>query len=180
MTESYKGTKFKTIFLDKREIFDEKIPELISYCKEFAKIGLCPKYDGGSAGNMSYMTNSGMIITGSNTDLEKITPKDLVLVQDVNYEEKEVKVIGLIEPSSETLLHTKIYELRHHVNAVFHGHGKLKRDYPETKKEQPYGSMELVGEVEKVLGNNNIIIMKNHGFLSLGKDMADAAKIDLS
>jgi len=180
MSELYNGTKFKTIFLKKREIDDSRINELIHYCKEFAKKGLCPKYEGGSCGNMSIMTNNGLIITGANTDLETISIKDLVLVQDVDYDKKEVKVIGLKEPSSETLLHLKIYELRHQINAVFHGHSKLKGKYSETEEEKPYGSMELVKEVEKILADNMVVIMKNHGFLSLGKDMKEAGNISLS
>jgi len=182
MTESYKGTKFKTIFLDKREIFDKKIHELIKYCKEFAKKGFSPKYHGGSSGNLSYMTPNGIIITGANTDLETITPKDLVLVQDVNYGTKEVKVIGLKEPSSETLLHSKMYELRHQVNAVFHGHDELVLKYnnklklPITKDEKAYGILELVEEVEKILKNNDYVLMKNHGFIALGAKMEDASK----
>ncbi len=34
--------------------------------------------------------------------------------------------------------------------------------------------MKLLGEVMKVLHNENFLVMKNHGFLSLGKTLDEA------
>lgn len=57
---------------------------------------------------------------------------------------------------------------------------KKKLNFPITKKEEPYGSIELMREVIKVLNQENYILMKNHGFLSLGKTIEEAGKKALS
>ncbi|CEG13705.1 hypothetical protein MSIBF_A4520002 [groundwater metagenome] len=43
------------------------------------------------------------------------------------------------------------------------------------QKEQPYGSTELVDEVVKILNMNyNYFLIKEHGFISLGKTIDEA------
>jgi ribulose-5-phosphate 4-epimerase/fuculose-1-phosphate aldolase len=72
------------------------------------------------------------------------------------------------------------------VNAIFHGHSlpilnaahSLK--LVETKREKPFGSLDLIREVIKVLNDSNFIVMKNHGFLSLGENMDNAGKLAIS
>ena len=69
----------------------------------------------------------------------------------------------------------KIYEKRPEVNAIFHGHSLelLKPGIVTTEEEKPYGTVELVEEVLKVL-DNDVFVLKNHGFVSLGKTMDEA------
>ena len=87
---------------------------------------------------------------------------------------------GLKEPSSESILHYAIYRNRPDVNAIFHGHSALilanadTLNIPSTSREQPFGSIELVDSVLEILGTGSFLIMKNHGFLSLGPTMEDA------
>ena len=75
-----------------------------------------------------------------------------------------------------------LYQKRNDINAIFHGHGqKLLRNYEKlglksTKYFAPYGSMQLVNSVIEVLGNENCLIMKHHGFLSLGDTTNNAGK----
>ena len=176
MSDEYKGIKFKVKFLGKKETDDKLAEKLISYCKKFAKKGLCPKYEGGSCGNLSFRTEEGFIITGAHTDLESIKKEDLVLVSQIDRGANCLGVIGLKEPSSEAMLHAEIYIKRDDVNAIFHGHSDLNEEFPCTEEEKPYGSQELIVEVKKILKRNKIILMKNHGFLSLGKNMDEASK----
>ena len=49
----------------------------------------------------------------------------------------------------------------------------------ETEKEEEYGTVALVQGVLDVLGENNFLIMKNHGFISLGKTMQEAGELSL-
>ena len=50
---------------------------------------------------------------------------------------------------------------------------------PVTKKEQAYGSIELIEEVEKILQNQFYLVLKNRGFLSLGETMERAGNLAL-
>ena len=52
---------------------------------------------------------------------------------------------------------------------------KLK--LPVTEKEYESGAIELAKEVLKVLGDNKVIVLKNHGFVSLGRIMKEAGEL---
>lgn len=182
MSETYSGTKFKTIFKENRTISNEKTSELAKWCNKFAELGLAPFVDGSHAGNLSFRTENGFIITAAGADLEKINEDDFVEVINVN--NSEVTVIGTKEPSSETLMHNSIYQKRPDINAIFHGHDQFvlenPKDTPITEKEQPYGTKALADEVTKLLNTinkNNYIIIKNHGILSLGETMEKAGNL---
>ena len=71
------------------------------------------------------------------------------------------------------------------VNAVFHGHNEAivknadRFGLPITHVEYDSGTIALAEEVLKVLDNNRFIVLKNHGFVSVGKDMREAGEIAL-
>jgi len=140
-------------------------------------------------GNLSFRLHEGMnefIITASG-----LGPKDdlshecFVRVVGCDLERRVVYAFGVRKPSSESMLHYRIYELRRDVNAIFHGHSEeiLRAadgmNLIQTKSWHPYGSLELVRSVEEVLDRNNFIIMRRHGFLSLGGSMDEAGKLAL-
>ena len=180
MSEEYAGVKFKTIFLEKKEITDKRIDQLILWSRKLAELGLSPKYENGSAGNLSFRTEKGFVITGSRTDLSKIKESDFVEVFECDTNKKELYAIGLKEPSSESFLHFSIYKKRKDINVIFHVHDDVvlkSSNLIITAKEQPYGSLELVNEVLKVLDNNDYILMKNHGSLALGKTIEETGKL---
>ena len=88
---------------------------------------------------------------------------------------------GVEQPSSETILHHSIYQKRHDVQVIFHGHNQELLKYCEqlrlksTKKWYPYGTLEMMESVCEVLGeDDNILIIKDHGFLSFGKTCQQA------
>lgn len=66
--------------------------------------------------------------------------------------------------------------------AVFHGHSReiLKKadllGLPVTETAEPFGSMKLVQSVLRVLGNHSFLILRKHGFLSMGRTMRDAGE----
>jgi len=190
--EEYQGTKFKTI-LEKKEIkFSKQIKKLISWGKILSKHNFIPHYKNekeperkSSGGNLSYRFRSGFIITASYSDIENLRIQDFVFVQDADLQKKTVYATGLRNPSSESMMHHAIYKARNDVNAIFHGHfNKLLQNYAQiglvsTKKFADYGTIELVNSILEVLEQNDFMILKKHGFISLGKDIDKSGKLIL-
>ena len=176
--------KFSTNFISHEIPQDARIDELKKYCRKFHELKLAPYFDGISHGNLSFRISPGenaFIITGSQIGLQKELSDDcFVKVMDCDFKKKIVHAAGTREPSSESMLHYSIYRERNDVNAIFHGHSESilmiaqRLNIQQTLKEEPYGSIELVRSVMDILKQNYFIVMKNHGFLSLGKNMNDA------
>jgi ribulose-5-phosphate 4-epimerase/fuculose-1-phosphate aldolase len=51
---------------------------------------------------------------------------------------------------------------------------------PVTEKEYESGTVELAKEVLKVLGDHKLIVLRNHGFVSLGNTMKEAGELALA
>lgn len=184
----YTGVKFKTEMVGKTIPQDSSQLEKLKYwCKVFHDENLAPPYEGGSFGNLSYRTNGdSFIITASNNSLENSCSNDsFVVVDSINFEKGLVYAKGIRKPSSEAMVHSAIYNARPDVQAIFHGHCDIissrveELGIPETKKEEPYGTIELVREVREILEDNSFIEMKNHGFISLGKTLDDTRNLTL-
>jgi L-ribulose-5-phosphate 4-epimerase len=184
--EGYGGVRFKAVLLSREAPRDERLSRLAHWCRRFHESGLAPVVEGRSRGNLSFRLRSGgveFMITASG-----LGPKDaldegcFVKVLGFDLERNVVYASGLREPSSESLLHGRIYELRGDVNAVFHGHSQLileraaELGLVETRRRCPYGSLDLVRSVEEVLDGEDFIVLKGHGFLSLGGTMDEAGE----
>ena len=178
--------KFKVEFAAGALPEDERIEKLSEWCLVFDKNGLTPRFNGTgrSLGNLSFRVTEGascFIITGSTLDSkERLSQDDFVKVVETCPEKMIVIAEGTRDPSSESMMHHEIYKRRSDINAVFHGHDKEITanagllGVPETGREELPGTAALMGEVMKILGQNNFIVMKNHGFLSFGKNMDEA------
>jgi L-fuculose-phosphate aldolase len=179
MAEVYMGTKFRTVFARRAVSGDERLGELLKWCRRWAALGLV----GDTVGNLSFRTVDGFLINRTAGDLGGITRQEFVEVVAVDRDRRELTVAGLYEPSSESLMHAGIYEARPGVNAVFHGHHDRLLAEAErlglrvTAHEQPYGTAELVAEILNALDGNRFVIMRNHGFVSFGNTMAEAGRI---
>jgi hypothetical protein len=159
------------------------LPELKKWCILFSEYGFAPLYDGGSAGNMSFRTSAesnGFIITGSYTRLDAhMNNGDFVEVIECFSDRKLIHYNGLKSPSSESFMHYYVYLNKPLIGAVFHGHSEeimklaLKKGYPETVKETEYGTIELAESILSYL-DSPIIVIKNHGFLSIGGTCLEA------
>ncbi len=175
MSENYIGTKFETIFRDQRTPeYSDSISGLRKWCRRLANFDSTPRNDYGFPGNGSYRTEGGFVITAAEANLAILSEDDFVEVEYVDIEKERVFVKGFKKPSSESFIHNAIYHQRPQVNVIFHGHSDLLlANYrtlrlPSTKTEQPYGTIALMLEVLEALGDNNILIIKNHGFITLG------------
>ncbi len=185
--EIHGGVKFKVDFLSAAVPADARLEELKSWCAEFHRRGFAPPYGEFSQGNLSFRIRPGedaFIITGSQVGWKDRLPDDrFVTVHGCDMEKGIVSASGTRDPSSESMLHFAVYRARKDVQAVFHGHSReilrcadRPADIPETAEPRPYGSLELVRGVLDVLGNADFLIMKKHGFISLGRSMEEAGR----
>jgi ribulose-5-phosphate 4-epimerase/fuculose-1-phosphate aldolase len=189
MSENYQGIKYN-LELTEKKISNYRIDDLIKWCKIFDEKKLAPPYEGGSYGNLSFRIKNfemPFIITGTSIGLKSaLTYDKFVKVNDFNFEKKTIFAEGLRKPSSESMLHFSIYKNRPEINAIFHGHSELilnnaqKLYIIETEKEEPYGSIELVNSVLKIIDyKKNFFILLNHGFFALGRNMHEAGNLTL-
>ena len=168
-------------------LYEKERNIVLNACREMVKSNLTV----GSWGNISLRTEDGnMVITPSGTNYSKSLPEDMVIT-DI-----EGKIIdGKMKPSSERLMHYKIYKNRHDVMAIVHTHSiyssvlsvtddrippitedtaMLLGDGVNVSKYALTGTIELADYVVEGLGSNNATIMKNHGAVSVGTDMERA------
>ena len=193
-TSSYAGSLFDTQWESLEYVRHPDVHRLLHWCNRFHEEGLAPSYGGHSNGNLSFRVGEGndFIITPSKKrNLNLLTAEELVRVRRVDVERKLVYATGTGNhiPSSETPVHSAIYEHLPEIKAVFHGHCEpISRHakslgVPETEKEVPYGTHELVETVlrviEKYYPKRRFIEMLNHGFLALGFTMDDAGDYSL-
>jgi len=186
MGEIYIGTKFKFIKKNGKISESKKLELLKKWCNIFSEKNFAPPYNGGSSGNLSFrpkLNYCNFTITASHTALNNsMDNNDFSEVINCRIEENIVQAIGNKAPSSEALMHYLIYKNRKDVNAIFHGHSSeimeiaKKKGFPETKLELPYGTIELAKDIVNTLKNYNFVVIKNHGFISVGKTQEDAGK----
>jgi L-fuculose-phosphate aldolase len=181
--------KFKTEFIDNNVPQDSRMDELKYWCSKFQDLNLTPLYKRISLGNLSFRLKENadsFIITASSLALKDHLTKDsFVTVLSYDLKNEIIYANGTRKPSSESRLHFTIYNQRKDVNAVFHGHsGKIlhsadRLKITTTKQFEDYGSAELAKSVLEVLNDDFFLVMKNHGFLALGKNMEAAGELAL-
>ncbi len=163
---------------------DGKVNRLIYWGRRFHELGLATN----SAGNLSFRTKNGFVITATGINLGTIEKEDLVEVLKVEVEKGQILVYvsGGLFPSKESLLHSEIYRLRGEINAVFHAHDPLVLEFadelgiPSTETEQPGGSYELAKEASKLLRLTEGVkyfVLRNHGIVSMGETLEAAGRL---
>jgi len=181
MGNEYQGTKFQTELIDK-EVVSGLIENLQYWAALFARNNCAPALPGGYGGNLSCRDAESFLITASGANLAELKPNQIVRVIDANLDIQKVWAEGSCLPSSETLLHAAIYKARPEINAIFHGHYPVFEDNFKklgiaiTSEAAEYGSMKLVNDVLAILGKENFLLLRNHGFVSLGKTCEEAGK----
>ena len=178
------GVRFETVFVSNNPPDEDRVNELIYWSRRFDELGLAPK----SAGNLSFRTKNGFIITATGVALKAAERENLVEVLKVETGKEQivVNVRGKEVPSKESILHSGIYGLRPEINAVFHIHDLLvveladELNLPCTEGEQPRGSYELVTEANRLLRlttEAKYIVLRNHGIISMGETLEEAGKL---
>lgn len=179
--------RFKSIFVSDEVPSDARIDELKEWSEIFQRNGLTPEIEGNYTGNLSFRSKEGFVITGSGLKSKENLSNDcFVYVKNYDEQSNTVYIEGSRQPSSEAVMHFLIYKTRKEVNAIFHGHNDAiimnaeKLEFPVTEKEHEPGTIELAKEVLKVLGDKKLIVLKNHGFVSLGRTMKEAGELALA
>ncbi|MGC8545075.1 class II aldolase/adducin family protein [Athalassotoga sp.] len=145
----------------------------------------------GTWGNVSMrLENGNILITPSGIPYDEIREEDIVLC------DRTGKVIeGKLLPSSELKMHLALYAKREDVNAIVHTHSLYASVASSIFEEVPIlvedvamviggtikvteyklpGTEELAEEVVTAIGDNNAVIISNHGQAAVGQTMEDA------
>ncbi len=164
--------------------------------RKMAELGLVA----GTAGNVSVRLDSEdgrelMAVTPSGASYDGLTQDDIV-VTDFEIEPVE----GDLPPSSESLLHSGIYQRRPDVHAIVHTHAIYSSvlavsgiDLPpiidevivyvggaiEVSRYGFPGTPELADNVCDALGHNKAAFIANHGAVTVGETLEEALSICL-
>lgn len=178
--------RFNTVFVSDSIPRDAKLGELKKWSKSFQERGLTPEVQGNFTGNLSFRSKDGFVITASGLkDKENLEDICFVYVKAYDEQYNTFFVEGQTKPSSESIMHHLVYKACGNVNAVFHGHNDTiiahakELRLPVTEKEYESGTVKLAKEVLKVLGDHKLIVLRNHGFVSLGNTMKEAGELAL-
>lgn len=144
-----------------------------------------------SGGNISLrISEKNMLITPSRTDKGNLSPEEIcALDMDGNI------TISGINISMESKFHMAIYKKRPDINAIVHAHPVYATAFslsdekfdtsltgetrallgtPVIAGYKLMGTEELAAEVSSVCEHSNVIIMKHHGIITVGKTLFEA------
>jgi L-fuculose-phosphate aldolase len=164
-----------------------KIKELVKYSHLIA----CKELVLGSSGNISVKIQDKMLIKATGCYMSEAKPGDFmpVGIKNLKFNHKKLK------PSCESRMHASCYKARPDINCVMHTHPlyattlsscsiKPKLISPEFilclgtgLKVIDYicpGTRQLADTVGEAVKSANIIYLKNHGLLAVGKDLKQA------
>jgi L-fuculose-phosphate aldolase len=161
------------------------INDLKLYASKIVQTGLVV----GAGGNLSMRDGNIMYISPSGFDLQEIEEHQWV---PVNIETGEI--LDDLKPSSEILMHLECFRKRPDITAVLHAHPSysvgvsssghnipsLFPDFPAMIKSVAYldymipTTEVLANAVSGVIEENDVVVMRNHGVLTVGKTMKEA------
>jgi len=183
LMDGYVGVKFKAVVARGVALpqgFSDLFPEFKHDAEILKQHGMTPK----NGGNMSRRFAQGFVLTTSGCNLGVMEPDELVYVVDCSLESEEVRYAGPREPSSEAILHHLSSQDRPDAGAVMHAHDPVATaeiiagEVPETRKEEPYGTLALARmAMETFAKERRIIVLKNHGYVAIGTNLQEATRI---
>ena len=170
-----------------------------STAREMAAGGLVT----GSSGNVSLRLAGGLFaVTPSGVPYTRLRDEDIIIIdgeaEPVEPEDGAWSQTDLLAPSSETLLHLAIYAARPDVGAVVHTHAVYSSvaavaglDVPPIIDEMMLsvggavkvseyrfpGTQDLADSVVAALGERNAALIRNHGAVGVGRDLASALNV---
>jgi L-fuculose-phosphate aldolase len=174
------------MIMAKDEYFSLKVA-MIEKCRQLEVLG----YFLGTWGNISVRVPEGFIVTPSRVQYSLIEPSDFVTVS------LEGAVVGGHRvPSSETEIHRAVFNKKPNAGAIIHSHSPfatavscLRQNIPvfvedmaqviggEVRCAQyvPAGQHKKIAEeVGSTIGEENAVLLANHGVLCCGRDLDEA------
>lgn len=162
----------------------KKIAEIIDVANEIYDKGLVS----GKSGNISVRYGNVVAITPTLKSLSNLNEEDMVLV------DMDGNVLSKGKPSSEINMHLEIYRKRSDVTAIVHTHspyatgfafsnkklkrlegfGPIKTPYLSYIEYEKPGTDELAKSAGKGLGDEDVLILKNHGVISVSDSLKEA------
>ena len=166
----------------------KNIAEIINVANEIYDKGLVS----GKAGNISKRikgsTGEIIAITPTLKSLSNLNEEDIVLV------DMDGNTLTKGTPSSEVGMHLEIYKKRPDVNAIVHTHstyatgfafsekklkrlegfGTIKNPYLSQIEYEKPGSDELAKKASENIGDDDVLILKNHGVICVGDNLKEA------
>ena len=183
LLDGYVGVKFKPVQLSQK-----LLPESKGLYEVFRNTGnRLRDYDmtPANGGNLSVRHGKGFVVTAAGCNLGCIETDELIFVEQCHVASEEVFYHGPAEPSSESLMHWLIYLNRPEAQAVIHAHDEfatrpecLQGRLEESRREEPYGTVELARmAIETFARAERIIVLKNHGYVAVGKNLEDTCDL---
>ncbi|WP_405267317.1 class II aldolase/adducin family protein [Methanobrevibacter sp.] len=166
----------------------KNIAEIINVANEIYDKGLVS----GKAGNISKRINGStgdiVAITPTMKSLSNLNEEDIVLV------DMDGNVLTKGKPSSEVNMHLEIYKKRPDVKAIVHTHssyatgfafsqkrlkrlegfGAIKNQYLSQMEYEKPGSHELAKGAGEAIGDEDVLILKNHGVICVSDSLKEA------
>lgn len=160
--------------------------EVIRCAKRLDDKGMVNAY----SGNISLVHEDLMYITPTGKGKDNLT-EEMIAVLDASGNQ----VSGIFRPTSETPMHRRVYKIRENIGGVIHTHAPYltayalcnkaveTRAYPEMMGNfgnfsvAPYGrpgTDEIIKGAVPILEKRDIVLLGNHGAISVGKTLEDA------
>lgn len=166
---------------------EESVSQLIEVCNNIYNRQLVS----GKSGNVSARFGDYIAITPTLKSLNGLKEEDVVLV------DMEANPLTKGRPSSEVNMHLEIYKKRNDVNAIVHTHspyatgfafsskklkrlegfGKINQEYLSSIDYEKPGSVELAVNAAKGIADEDVLILKNHGVVCVGKSLKEAESL---
>jgi L-fuculose-phosphate aldolase len=170
-------------------VTDELREQLVSYSLRLLADGLAV----GSAGNISARAGDVVAITPSGIAYSEMQPADICLVTLDGAQLDGPELDGTEEPSTETPMHLAIYAATP-AQAVVHTHSPEVIALSAARDELPaihyaitglggpvrvapyvrFGSAQLAAAAAEALEGRSAVILRNHGAVTYGRDLAQA------
>lgn len=184
LMDGYEGVKFKAIQLSSdMPLVVKALFSIFNHsAQQLKKYGMTPQ----NGGNISLKMVDGMVITSSGSNLGCMEEDEISYVRKCSVEDRVVEYDGSNVPSSETFMHYLIYQLRSDIGGIVHAHDPATSRFAtasvkETAKEEPYGTLDLAKiACDTFSKNEDIIILKNHGYVAVGQNLEEAINLIVS
>ena len=165
----------------------DNVSKLIEVCNKLYDRELAS----GKSGNVSIRLGNYIAITPTLKAMNDLNEDDIVLV------DMKSNVLTKGKPSSEVGMHLAIYNKRSDVNAIIHTHspyttgfafsdkkikrlegfGEINNPYVASIEYEKPGSDELALNASEAIKNEDVLVLKNHGVICVGKDLNETESL---